>query len=57
VKENDNREDLAAYGRIILKLTLRKYDMTWIRQIWLRIGTSGWLFFNLIIYFETASVV
>jgi len=44
LKETDKLAELRVDGTIILKCFLSKYDSEmWIRFMWLRIGSTGWL--------------
>jgi hypothetical protein len=43
LKGKDHLEDIGEDGRIILKCTLKKYDMVWTRFNWLRIWSNGGL--------------
>jgi hypothetical protein len=48
VREYGDKEDLGTYGRITLKLILKKYvGRVQTGLIWLRTGTSGGLLLNL----------
>jgi len=42
LRDRDHLEDTGADGRIILRWTLRKWDVgAWTASVWLRLGTGG----------------